>query len=258
MMGSSWARWRRSRRCWEHSGRPCPRWGWSSTCGKRRSGAWARCPRRLPSQPRHAFTWRRARRCWGYRSTPPSITRRWGPTPGNAEREVCPHMCNGCGPRRHPVRSRAHAVLPGSRKGTVRPPHLASPPHGGLHGGRYCDPAGHVGRGGGHASTPTSTSDAAWVQTTLPMSEGRCGVASAADVAPVARLAGVMQFLARADLMLGCDRQLVVPLATEAGLLDTLNAPLPRPSNNWQVGLGLVRWNCRTGMSDASTGGHPG
>jgi len=38
----------------------------------------------------------------------------------------------------------------------------------------------------------SSTSDAAWVQTTLPMSEGGCGVASAADVAPVARLAGVM------------------------------------------------------------------
>jgi len=30
----------------------------------------------------------------------------------------------------------------------------------------------------------------------------------------------VMQFLARAELMLGCDRKLVVPLATEAGLLD--------------------------------------
>jgi len=44
----------------------------------------------------------------------------------------------------------------------------------------------------------TPTSDAAWVQTTLPMSEGGCRVASAADVAPVARLAGVMQFFARA------------------------------------------------------------
>jgi len=30
----------------------------------------------------------------------------------------------------------------------------------------------------------TPTSDAAWVKTTLPMSEGGCGVASAADVAP--------------------------------------------------------------------------
>jgi len=63
------------------------------------------------------------------------------------------------------------------------------------------------------------TSDAAWVQTTLPMSEGGCGVASAADVAPVAQLAGVMKFLARAEPMLGCVRQLVVPLATEAGFI---------------------------------------
>jgi len=79
-------------------------------------------------------------------------------------------------------------------------------------------------------------SDTAWVQTTLPMSEGGCGVTSAADVAPVARLAGVMQFLARAELMLGCCRQLVVPLATEAGLLDALNVRLPpalEPLASW-------------------------
>jgi len=84
------------------------------------------------------------------------------------------------------------------------------------------------------AGTPTS--DAAWVQTTLPMSEGGCGVASAADVAPVARLAGVMQFPARAELMLGCERQLVVPLATGVGLLDALNARLPpalEPLASW-------------------------
>jgi len=68
------------------------------------------------------------------------------------------------------------------------------------------------------------------------MSEGGCGVASAADMAPVARLAGVMQFLARAEPMLGGDRQLVVPLATEAGLLDALNARLPpalEPLASW-------------------------
>jgi len=85
-------------------------------------------------------------------------------------------------------------------------------------------------------ATQRATSDTAWMQTTLPMSEGGCGVASAADPAPVARLAGVMQFLARAELMLGCDRQLVVPLATEAGLLDALNARLPpslEPLASW-------------------------
>jgi len=82
----------------------------------------------------------------------------------------------------------------------------------------------------------TPTSDAAWVQTDLPMSEGGCGVASAADVAPVARLAGLMQFLVRAELMLGCDRDLVGPLPTEAGLPDALNAPLPpalEPLASW-------------------------
>jgi len=42
------------------------------------------------------------------------------------------------------------------------------------------------------AMVGTPTSDAAWVQTKLPLSEGGCGVASASDVASVARLAGVM------------------------------------------------------------------
>jgi len=82
----------------------------------------------------------------------------------------------------------------------------------------------------------TPTSDAAWVQVTLPLSEGICGVASASDVAPVARLAGVMQFLARAEPLLGCDRQLVVPLANAAGQLDALNARLPpalEPLGGW-------------------------
>jgi len=73
----------------------------------------------------------------------------------------------------------------------------------------------------------TPVSAAAWVQATLPISEGGCGVASASDVAPVARLAGILQFLARAEPMLDCDRQQVIPLATEAGLLDALNARLP-------------------------------
>jgi len=45
-----------------------------------------------------------------------------------------------------------------------------------------------------------------------------------------------MQFLAGAELMLGCDRQLVMPLATEAGLLGALNARLPpalEPMASW-------------------------
>jgi len=42
----------------------------------------------------------------------------------------------------------------------------------------------------------TPVSAAAWVQATLPNSKGGCGVASASDVAPVARIAGILQFLA--------------------------------------------------------------
>jgi len=49
----------------------------------------------------------------------------------------------------------------------------------------------------------TPVSAPAWMQATLPMSEGSCGVASASDVAPVARLSRVLQFFARAMPMLG-------------------------------------------------------
>jgi len=79
-------------------------------------------------------------------------------------------------------------------------------------------------------------SAAEWVQATRPISEGGCGVASASDVAPVARLAEILQFLTRAETILDCDRQLVVPLATEVGLLDALNARLPptlEPLASW-------------------------
>jgi len=79
----------------------------------------------------------------------------------------------------------------------------------------------------------TPTSDAAWMQTSLLMSECDCGVSSAADVV---RLAGVRQFLARAKLMLGCNRKLVVPLASDTGLLDAVNARLPsalKPLESW-------------------------
>jgi len=79
-------------------------------------------------------------------------------------------------------------------------------------------------------------SAAAWAQATLPISKDGCGVASASDVAPVARLAGVLHVLARVEPLLGCDRQMVFPLATEAGLLDALNARLPptlEPLASW-------------------------
>jgi len=72
----------------------------------------------------------------------------------------------------------------------------------------------------------TPVSAAAWMQATLTISEGGCGVASASNVPPVTRLAEILQFLARAQPTLDCDRQLVFPLITKAGLLDALNARL--------------------------------
>jgi len=103
-----------------------------------------------------------------------------------------------------------------------------------------------------------AVSAAVWVQSILPMSKGGCGVASASEVAPVAWLAGILQFLARAEPMRGCDRKVVVPLATEAGLLDALNARLPPTLEPLAAGRARVRWNCPTGTSGANSGGNPG
>jgi len=78
---------------------------------------------------------------------------------------------------------------------------------------------------------------AARVQSNLPISEGGCGVASASEVGQVARLAGVKHFFARAEPQLGCERRRVVPLATEGGLLDALNArlqPTLEPLASWR------------------------
>jgi len=50
------------------------------------------------------------------------------------------------------------------------------------------------------------------------------------------RVYGFLQFLARAEPMLGCDRQLVARLATQVGRLDALNArlhPKLEPLASW-------------------------
>jgi len=49
----------------------------------------------------------------------------------------------------------------------------------------------------------TPASAEAWVKATLPISAGGRGVASASDVAPVVRLAEILQFLAPEEPMLG-------------------------------------------------------
>jgi len=103
----------------------------------------------------------------------------------------------------------------------------------------------------------TPTSDAAWVQTTLPLSERGCGFASASDVSPVARLVGVMQFLAWAEPLLGCDRQMVVPLATETDCWTSSTPACHPPWNDWRVGHGRAKWSCQLRTCEASTGGQP-
>jgi len=49
-------------------------------------------------------------------------------------------------------------------------------------------------------------SAAAWVQATLLVLNGGCGVASASEMVPVAPFVGILQFLARAEPMLDCTR----------------------------------------------------
>jgi len=129
------------------------------------------------------------------------------------------------GPSRHPERPCAHAVLPGAREGQYA---LRTLPI--RHTAAFAADVTATQRATWDAVVGTPAADAAWVQATLPPSQGGCGVASASDVAPLARLAGIMNFFERAEPLLGCDRQLVVPLTTEAGLLDALNArPPPAP-----------------------------
>jgi len=117
----------------------------------------------------------------------------------------------------------------------------------------------------------TPTSDAAWVQTTLPLSNGGFGFASASDVAPLARLAGVMQFLARAEPLLGCDRILSCPWPPRRDCCMPPMPACPRPGTvceldaDWEVGT--ARWGRATSAlavrapdpgegGGASRGGH--
>jgi len=150
---------------------------------------------------------------------------------GCPEGQVRAHMRGRSGPGGHPERPCAHAVLPGAAKVqyALRTLHIR-------HTAAFAADVTANQRATWDAVVGTPTSDAAWWRTTLQLSECGCGVASTSDVAPVARLAGVNQFLARAEPFRGCDRQLVLPLATEAGPLDALNARLPlalEPLASW-------------------------
>jgi len=67
-----------------------------------------------------------------------------------------------------------------------------------------------------------------------------------------------MQFPARAEPMLGCNRQLVGLWPPRRDCFTPSMRACPRPWNHWQAGLGPERWSCQTEMSDASTEGRPG
>jgi len=103
----------------------------------------------------------------------------------------------------------------------------------------------------------TPTSDAAWVQTTLTLSEGGCGVASGSNVAPVARLVGVMQFLARAEPFQGCDRNWWCPWPPRRECWTPSTPACHPPWNRWRVGRGRDKWTCQMETCDSSTGGQP-
>lgn len=75
---------------------------------------------------------------------------------------------------------------------------------------------------------------------------------SASDVAPVARLAGVLQFMARAGPLLGCHRQSVVPLAMGGCWGPPSHHPVPSDSSKHnktrvlRLEIPLERVSCST------------
>jgi len=199
------------------------------------------------SRQRHACTSKEAPRCWGSRSDPPATHRRRGAHLG-ARKGRFTRTCAAVAALTA-IQS-VHALMRYCLGPAKVQYALCTLPI--RHTAAFAADFTATQRATWDAVVGTPTSDAVWVQTTLPLSEGGCGVASASDVAPVARLAGVMQFLVRTEPLLGCDRQPVVPLATDAGLLDALKARLPpalAPLASW-TRTGKV--NCKTEMSDAT------
>ena len=68
----------------------------------------------------------------------------------------------------------------------------------------------------------------AWMQATLPLSMGGCGIQAADTLAPVARLGGVLQYLQYAEAIAGRAPGLIGPLPeTDGSLLVALRARLP-------------------------------
>ena len=91
--------------------------------------------------------------------------------------------------------------------------------------------------------------DAAWAQACLPISQGGCGLTSAVQLAPAARLGGVLSFARFGPLIVGGDVSLTVRPRRDVKLLDTLASHLPpelQPLKEWRSN------GCITTPSDAS------
>ena len=78
----------------------------------------------------------------------------------------------------------------------------------------------------------------AWMQATLPLSMGGCGIQAADTLAPVARLGGVLQYLRHAKTIAGRAPGLIGPLPEADGsLLASLRDRLPpdlAPLTMWE------------------------
>jgi len=88
-------------------------------------------------------------------------------------------------------------------------------------------------------------SDSGWQQASLPLSEGGCGLSCAAFLAPVARLAGIIHFMAQAEGMLECDRTDEVRWAEGPGavpdrILSPFSHVLKGPSQFFSRPFGVI------------------
>ena len=70
--------------------------------------------------------------------------------------------------------------------------------------------------------------DAAWLQSTLPVSQGGCGIIAVTKLGPVARLASILQFIKHGLGIAGADDGLCVRVRCHKGTLSAAAAILPR------------------------------
>jgi len=161
------------------SSTPCSQWASSLTYVKRPCGARAWCLRLPSSRQRHACTWKEARRCWGRDPLGPLPIAGGGP-PGCTEGQVRAAVAALADTQS------AHALMRSCLKPAKVQYALRTLPI--RHTAAFAADVAATQRSTWDAVVGTPTSDAVWLQTILQLSAGGCGVSSASDVAPVARL----------------------------------------------------------------------